>query len=56
MKSLKTAARALGAAFQKVNFLSDIKADFNDLSRMYFPGCNFHNFTAADKQQIEAGY
>lgn len=52
-KKLELPARALGAAFQKVNFLRDIKADFNDLSRIYFPGCNFHNFTAADKQQIE---
>ena len=51
---LQNSARALGAAFQKVNFLRDIKADFNDLSRTYFPGCNFNNFTAADKQQIEA--
>lgn len=51
---LEEPARALGAAFQKVNFLRDIKADFNDLSRMYFPGCNFHNFTEADKLQIES--
>jgi phytoene synthase len=53
-KKLQGPARALGAAFQKVNFLRDIKADFQDLSRLYFPGCNFHNFTAADKQQIES--
>jgi 15-cis-phytoene synthase len=52
-KKLEDSARALGAAFQKVNFLRDIKSDFNDLSRLYFPGCNFHNFTARDKQQIE---
>jgi phytoene synthase len=52
-QKLEAPARALGAAFQKVNFLRDIKADFNDLSRLYFPGCNFHNFTAGDKQQIE---
>jgi phytoene/squalene synthetase len=52
-KKLEQPARALGAAFQKVNFLRDIKADFHDLSRMYFPGCNFHNFTQADKLQIE---
>ena len=52
-QELRASAKALGAAFQKVNFLRDIKADFNDLSRMYFPGCNFHNFTAADKLQIE---
>lgn len=50
---LKQPARALGAAFQKVNFLRDIKADFNDLSRIYFPGCDFHNFTEEDKLQIE---
>jgi phytoene/squalene synthetase len=52
-EQLRQSARALGAAFQKVNFLRDIKEDFTDLSRMYFPGCNFHNFTAADKLQIE---
>ncbi len=52
-EKLKTPARALGAAFQKVNFLRDIKADYNSLSRMYFPGCDFNNFTASDKKQIE---
>jgi len=52
-KKLEAPARALGAAFQKVNFLRDIKADFLNLSRMYFPGCNFHNFTSAEKFQIE---
>ena len=52
-ENLKQPARALGAAFQKVNFLRDIKADFNDLSRVYFPGCDFHNFTESDKAQIE---
>ncbi len=50
---LNSSASALGAAFQKVNFLRDIKADFNDLSRTYFPGCDFHNFTDAEKFQIE---
>lgn len=53
-EKLKSAARALGAAFQKVNFLRDIKADYNDLSRMYFPGCDFNNFTERDKKEIEA--
>jgi phytoene synthase len=51
---LKEPARALGAAFQKVNFLRDIKADFQGLSRMYFPGCDFNNFKEGDKKQIEA--
>ncbi|MDQ6610404.1 MAG: phytoene/squalene synthase family protein [Bacteroidota bacterium] len=52
-ESLKYAARSLGAAFQKVNFLRDMKADFVDLSRIYFPGCDFHNFTQRDKQHIQ---
>ena len=52
-ESLKQYAQALGAAFQKINFLRDIKADFQDLSRLYFPGCDFHNFTQRDKLQIE---
>lgn len=52
-ESLRQPARALGAAFQKVNFLRDIKADYNGLARVYFPGCDFNNFTSRDKQQIE---
>ncbi|MBC8033645.1 MAG: squalene/phytoene synthase family protein [Chitinophagaceae bacterium] len=51
--SLKEDARSLGAAFQKVNFLRDIKADYNGLNRIYFPGCDFSNFTCQDKQKIE---
>ncbi|HPG10248.1 MAG TPA: phytoene/squalene synthase family protein [Chitinophagaceae bacterium] len=50
---LKDQARSLGAAFQKVNFLRDIKADFNGLSRIYFPGCDFNNFSEAQKKCIE---
>ncbi len=50
---LENPARSLGAAFQKVNFLRDIRADFNGLSRIYFPGCDFNNFTSCDKEQIE---
>jgi phytoene synthase len=50
---LKTSARSLGAAFQKVNFLRDIKADYSELSRMYFPGCSFSGFTQAAKKEIE---
>ncbi|HVG16330.1 MAG TPA: squalene/phytoene synthase family protein, partial [Chitinophagaceae bacterium] len=51
--ALKIYAKALGAAFQKVNFLRDIQADFTGLSRMYFPGCDFHDFTKDDKLEIE---
>ncbi|MFN4312858.1 MAG: phytoene/squalene synthase family protein [Chitinophagaceae bacterium] len=50
---LKEPARSLGAAFQKVNFLRDIKADYAGLARVYFPRCDFENFTCKDKQQIE---
>lgn len=52
-EELKGAARSLGAAFQKVNFLRDIKADYNGLSRIYFPGCDFDNFTEQQKLDIE---
>lgn len=52
-QSLKPSAQALGAAFQKVNFLRDIRADFEGLQRIYFPGCDFNHFTETDKQRIE---
>lgn len=53
-EQLKMPARSLGAAFQKVNFLRDLKADFEGLERVYFPGCDFNNFTEPDKRKIEA--
>jgi phytoene synthase len=46
-------ARSLGSAFQKINFLRDIKADYEDRGRTYFPGVDFTNFTAHDKSVIE---
>lgn len=52
-QQLKASAKSLGAAFQKVNFLRDMKADQEGLSRLYFPGCDFDNFSEADKRQIE---
>jgi len=52
-EDLKPYARSLGAAFQKVNFLRDLKADVEGLDRMYFPGCDFSNFTERDKSAIE---
>jgi 15-cis-phytoene synthase len=51
---LKPGAQALGAAFQKVNFLRDVKADYQQLGRTYFPGVDFLNFTQHNKQQVEA--
>jgi phytoene/squalene synthetase len=53
-EALKPSAQRLGAAFQKVNFLRDIKADFEGMERMYFPNCDFSNFTIEDKEAIEA--
>ncbi|MFC4262682.1 phytoene/squalene synthase family protein [Ferruginibacter yonginensis] len=50
---LKPTAQSLGAAFQKINFLRDVKADNEQLNRTYFPGINFNHFTAADKAAIE---
>lgn len=52
-EKLKPAAKSLGAAFQKVNFLRDVNADFNQLDRTYFPGLDFKNFTSRQKQEIE---
>ena len=51
---LKEPARSLGAAFQKVNFLRDVKSDYEERGRVYFPGVDFNQFTAEEKKQIEA--
>lgn len=51
---LKDYARSLGSAFQKINFLRDIKDDFEDKGRTYFPEVNFtQNFTQKEKEMIE---
>ena len=42
-ENLKSPARSLGSAFQKVNFLRDLKADFEGMGRTYFPGISFNN-------------
>ncbi len=52
-EQLETYAKSLGAAFQKVNFLRDIKTDNIQLDRMYFPNCDFNAFTYTDKKEIE---
>ncbi len=51
---LKPAAMKLGAAFQKVNFLRDLKDDHQNLGRTYFPGIDVKQMTAEDKRMIEA--
>jgi phytoene/squalene synthetase len=50
---LERSARSLGAAFQKVNFLRDIREDSGTLMRMYFPGFDPANFLDKDKKEIE---
>lgn len=51
---LREPARKLGAAFQKVNFLRDMKSDFIERGRTYFPGVDFTNFSLEQKQLIES--
>lgn len=50
---LREPARRLGSAFQKVNFLRDLRSDFVERGRIYFPGIDFNRFTVAEKKQIE---
>ncbi|MGM0944093.1 MAG: phytoene/squalene synthase family protein [Bacteroidota bacterium] len=50
---LKAPACKLGAAFQKVNFLRDIKSDFEERGRVYFPGVDYKLFDKQIKEQIE---
>lgn len=52
-EELKPYAMKLGAAFQKVNFLRDLKDDYQVLGRTYFPGVDISNFSASAKKQIE---
>ncbi len=53
-KSLKSGAEALGSAYQKVNFLRDIKADFEERGRVYFPDLDYTSFNEDRKRAIEA--
>ena len=50
---LKHDAMKLGAAFQKINFLRDLKADYHILGRAYFPGFQLDKFNAQTKKEIE---
>ncbi|MCW4385620.1 squalene/phytoene synthase family protein [Salinibacterium sp. SYSU T00001] len=49
---LRAGARALGAAFQKVNFLRDLADDYEALGRSYFPQVHVASFSEADKARI----
>ncbi len=50
---LKESARYLGSAFQKVNFLRDLQADYVERGRIYFPDIDFSNFCHNQKSSIE---
>jgi phytoene synthase len=50
--ALKQTAMALGSAFQKVNFLRDLKADHDQLNRTYFPNTDLNNLDELSKQAI----
>lgn len=52
-EQLKMPARHLGSAFQKINFLRDMKSDFIERGRVYFPGVDFTRFTNEEKKEIE---
>jgi len=51
---LREPACKLGSAFQKVNFLRDMKSDYEERGRTYFPGLNYEEFDKSAKLQIEA--
>jgi phytoene/squalene synthetase len=50
---LKPNAMHLGAAFQKINFLRDLQADFKGMGRNYFPGIDLSRFDEQSKRRIE---
>jgi len=52
-ESLKPASMKLGSAFQKINFLRDLKADHAELGRTYFPEVDLNNFSMREKLMIE---
>lgn len=51
-EELKASAMRLGSAFQKVNFLRDLKHDYESLGRVYFPGIDFESLSNEDKTKI----
>ncbi|WP_299533020.1 phytoene/squalene synthase family protein [Ulvibacterium sp.] len=51
-EQLKDSAMALGSAFQKVNFLRDLKEDFETLNRTYFPNTDLNALDEASKNEI----
>lgn len=54
-EELKPNAMKLGSAFQKINFLRDLDADYNGLGRIYFPDIDIQKFDEPCKRKIEEG-
>ena len=52
-QNLKPYGMKLGAAYQKINFLRDLKADFDGMGRTYFPQIDLDHFSESDKKIIE---
>lgn len=52
-KNLEPYAVSLGSAFQKINFLRDIKSDYEERGRVYFPGVDYNSFSNVEKIEIE---
>jgi phytoene/squalene synthetase len=52
-EELKAPAMHLGSAFQKINFLRDLKDDYHQLGRSYFPDIDLRNFNEETKREIE---
>jgi phytoene/squalene synthetase len=52
-ESLRPEAMKLGSAFQKINFLRDLHADYKELGRTYFPGVDLNNFGEEARKSIE---
>jgi len=53
-EELKPYAMKLGSAFQKINFLRDLHADYKSLGRTYFPGVDLQRFGEQERMEIEA--
>lgn len=52
-KNLEPYAVSLGSAFQKINFLRDIKSDYEERGRVYFPRVDYNSFSNVEKIEIE---
>ncbi len=55
-KSLKKYAKSLGSAFQKINFLRDLKSDYKDRGRLYFPNLNYLTLSNKEKKNYRKKY